>query len=141
VYEPEPVYHSEPSVYYEDEDPYVDHHVSSHHTVYDHHTHETYTDSVYESSVYSSAGTSAYGETSYRSPRRVHQPVRNYEHVEPYRPETTYRPPAQQKRNTHHDLPEQVQIHYDADKTSYVGDDGDVVINIFNGVGVPNFGR
>lgn len=34
-----------------------------------------------------------------------------------------------------------MQLNYDADATSYnVGDDGDVVINIFNGMGGLNFG-
>ena len=70
--------------------------------------------------------------------------MRNYEHVEPYRPETTYHAPAQHRGHHHqsHGLPEQVQVHYNADATTHVGsDDNDVVINIFNGVGVPHFGK
>ena len=147
VYQPEPVYQSEPSVYYEDEDPYVDAHhepVVVHAPVH----RDDYSDtmSVYESSGYrSSYSTSVYGETSYRSPRQVRkpvQPVRNYEHVETYRPEQTYQPPVQRQATRNNGLPDQVQVNYNADATSVVGgDDNDVVINIFNGVGVPQFGR
>jgi hypothetical protein len=57
------------------------------------HHEESYTDSVYESSGYhSSYETSRYGETSYisRGHRQVHAPHRNYEHVEPYRPEPVH---------------------------------------------------
>ena len=138
-YEPES-YHSEVSVYYEDEDPYVDQHTSvytsDHHTVYEpvvhHHSVASYTDSVYESSGYhSSYNTSRYGETSYRSPRKVHHPHRNYEHVETYRPE----PPVHVESYA-----APVQVHHD-DHTSHYSShdshdgDNDVTINIFNGVG------
>ena len=137
VYQPEPVYQSEPSVYYEDEDPYVDAH---HEPVVVHAPvdRDDYSDtmSVYESSGYrSSYSTSVYGETSYRSPRQVRkpvQPVRNYEHVETYRPEPvrvdSYAAPVQVVHD-HIDVHSDHSSHYGSD------DSNDVVINIFNGVG------
>ena len=135
--EPEPVYQSEPSVYYEDEDPYVNNApvvqkpVVRPEPVY-HSEPSVYSDthSVYESTNgYSSANTSYRGETSYRSEPRYVQPVRNYEQVEPYRPEPvrvdSYAAPV-----VHH-------VHDDDHHSSYSSHDGDndITINIFNGVG------
>jgi len=141
----EPEYHA-PSVYHESEDPYIVSESHHHTTVYrTEPSRYSDTDSVYESTHgHSSANTSRYGETSYRSvrsPPRYVEPARNYDNVEPYRPDATYQPPSQPRGQLQSDLPDGIQINYNADATSYAGNDDDIVINIFNGVGVPKFGR
>lgn len=132
----EPEYHA-PSVYHESEDPYIVSESHHHTTVYrTEPSRYSDTDSVYESTHgHSSANTSRYGETSYRSvrsPPRYVEPARNYDNVEPYRPEPvhvdSYAAPG-----GHAVVVDRHDDHHSS-HDSHDGDN-DVTINIFNGVG------